>query len=166
MLAVVTPATTDFFADQTAIVIVGTGFDPIVSNNTITFNEGVGTIVAATTTAITVEFSTPPEGGDLTAVVVSAGISSGTPVQVATVVPVVTPSSENLLANATTLTILGSGFDTTFGNNSVSFNNGAIGTVTASTANSLTVTLGTPPTTAGDLTVEVTTNSVTSAAPI
>ena len=38
---------------------------------------------------------------------------------------------ENLTANASTITIQGFGFDTTAGDNSVTFTNGAVGSVTA-----------------------------------
>lgn len=160
---VVTPGTSNFLADQPAIIIYGSGFDPIVSNNTLQFNEGaVGTVVAATETSLTVEFSTPPEAGSLTAVVISDTENSGTAVQVATVVPVITSSTAGISANATELTILGTGFDDTVGNNSVTFSNGAVGTVTASTRTSLTVSIDTAPSVAGSLTATVTTNGVSS----
>ena len=42
--------------------------------------------------------------------------------------PVVTSSTASLAANATTLTINGFGFDTTAANNTVVFNDGAVGT--------------------------------------
>ena len=51
----------------------------------------------------------------------------------ATVPPVVTESTADLAANATMLTIDGFGFDATAGNNTVVFNDGAVGTVTAAT---------------------------------
>ena len=51
--------------------------------------------------------------------VTTDGVSSGTAVQVATVTPVVTSSTANLAANATSLTINGYGFDTTAGHNTV-----------------------------------------------
>src|SRR5204863_3525203 len=101
-----------------------------------------------------------------TAVVVTNGVSSGTAVQVATVNPAVTSSTFSLAASSTTLTINGFGFDTTAGNNTVTFNNGAVGTVTAATATSLTVTFSTKPTTAGSLTAVVTSNSVVSGAAV
>ncbi len=51
----------------------------------------------------------------------------------------------HLAANATTITINGFGFDPTAGNNTVTFNDGAVGTVTTATATSLTVTFSTKP---------------------
>ena len=48
--------------------------------------------------------------------------------------PAVTSSSANLAGNATTLTINGFGFDPTAANNSVTFNDGTMGTVIAATA--------------------------------
>ncbi len=159
-------ATTSIFPDVPAIVITGSGFDPIVSNNTVSLNNGAaGTVTSATDTQLTVEFSTPPiEAGVLTAVVATTTENSGSAVQVATVVPVITASTANLAANATTMTIAGSGFDTTVANNTVAFNNGAVGTVTNATGTLLTVSLTTGPTAAGPLTATVTTNSVASTA--
>ncbi len=96
--------------------------------------------------------------------VTTDSVSSGTAVQVATVTPVVTSSTASLAANATTFTINGFGFDPTAANNTVVFNDGAVGTVTAATATSLTVTFSTEPTTAGSLTAVVTTDNVSSGA--
>src|SRR5262249_55445795 len=56
-------------------------------------------------------------------------------------IPTVNSSTATLAADATQLIITGSGFDhTTPGNNVVTFNNGATGTVTAATYTQLTVT--------------------------
>ena len=68
-----------------------------------------------------------------------------------------------LAANTNTVTIQGSGFDTTPGNNLVTFNSasGAAGVVTGATATSLTVTFTAVPT-AGSLTAIVTTDGVAS----
>ena len=84
-------------------------------------------------------FSTKPTtAGSLTAVVTTDSVSSGAAVQVAHAsTPVVTSSTANLAANAATLTINGFGFDTTAANNTVIFNDGAVGTVTAATATAL-----------------------------
>ena len=155
-------------ADATTLTITGQGFDPTAANNTVTFNNGaVGNVSAATATSLTVTLTTgPTAAGSLTAIVTVNTLTSGTAVQVATVIPVVTTSSADLLASAATLTISGSGFDTTAANNLVTFNNSAVGTVTAATATSLTVTFSTKPASADDLTVVVTTNSASSGAPI
>src|SRR5204863_480728 len=104
----------------------------------------------------------PTTAGNLTGVVSTNSVSSGAPVQVATVTPVVTSSAANLAANATAVTINGFGFDSTASNNTIVFNDGAVGTVTAATATSLTVTFSTKPATAVSLTAVVTTDSVSS----
>lgn len=168
MTVVVTPATTSILPDVTAIVIQGSGFDPIVSNDTVTFNDGaIGTVTAATDTQLTVEFATPPSAaGPLTAIVATATEDSGTAVQVATVIPKVTASTVTLPADSNTVIINGSGFSSTLLNNTVDFNNDAVGTVTAATSTSLTVTLSVLPTTAGPLTAVVTTNGEASSAPV
>jgi hypothetical protein len=151
-------------AGATTLTITGVGFDATAAHNTVTLSNGaVGTVTVATTTSLTVTFSTKPTSlGNLTAVVTTDSASSGAPVQVATVVPGVTSSTASLPINGTTLTINGFGFDTTAGNNTVVFNNGAVGTVTAATATSLTVTLTTPPTAVGSLTAVVTTDGASS----
>src|SRR5262249_51878965 len=117
-------------------------------------------------TSMTVTFSTKPQtAGNLTAMVTTDGASNGSMVQVATVTPVVTSSLANLSANAGTITISGFGFDP-IANNSVTFNDGAIGTVSGASATSLTVTFSTKPTTAGSLTAVVTTDSQSSGAAV
>jgi hypothetical protein len=162
----VTLATTSLSASETEVVINGSGFDPIVSNNSVTLNRGaVGVVTAATATSLTVTFTTEPSSaGNLTAVVTSNSVSSGSPVQVATVIPDVISNSATIGANATTLLIDGDGFDTTASNNTVTFNNGAVGTVASATATQLTVTLTTAPTTAGALDATVLTNGASGTA--
>lgn len=84
----------------------------------------------------------------------------------APIAPVVTSSTAVLPGNATTLTINGANFDPVAANNTVVLSNGAVGTVTAATATSLTVTISTPPTSSGALTAIVTTNGVSSGAAV
>lgn len=81
-------------------------------------------------------------------------------------VPSVT-SSANLIAQAaTTITINGTSFSSTPGENTVAFNLGAVGTVTAATSQTLTVTFTTGPTTGGALTAVVTTLGISSGDPV
>ncbi|MBS0267328.1 MAG: Ig-like domain repeat protein [Planctomycetes bacterium] len=80
--------------------------------------------------------------------------------------PVVTAKTTSLAANAVSLVIQGNGFDLTPANNTVVFNNGAVGTVTTATLTSLTVTFSTGPLTAGSLTALVTTNSQSNGAAV
>ncbi len=161
---VVTASTANLAASATQIAIKGLGFDPAAANNTVTFNDGaVGTVMTASPTALTVTFSTRPiTAGSLTAVVTTDKQSSGAAVQVATVTPVVTASTAQLPASATQITINGLGFDPTAANNTVTFNDGAAGTVTKASPTSLAVTLTTKPTTSGSLTAVVTTDKISS----
>ncbi len=162
---VVTSSTAAWAFNGTNIVISGFGFDPVAANNTVVFNNGaVGTVTSATKTSLTVTFATKPTNlGSLTAIVTTNTLTSGSATQVAVVAPAVATATASLAANANTITISGAGFSTTAGNNTVVFNNGAVGTVTAATATSLTVTFSTKPTTAGPLTAVVTTNGFPSA---
>ena len=137
-----------------SVTIIGLGFDTgTFSNNSVTFNDGAvaGSVTGATATTLTVALgSAPTTAGSLTAVVTTDGVASGSAIQVGTVKPAVTSSVAGLAANASTLSITGSGFDPTIGNDNITFNDGAVGTVTAATPTSLTVALGTDPTSAGN----------------
>ena len=83
------------------------------------------------------------------------------------VAPTVAASTASFGPTATTITITGTGFDTTtLANNTVTFNDGSVGTVTAATATSLTVTFNTSPTIPGGLTAVVTTDGISSGAPV
>lgn len=79
---------------------------------------------------------------------------------------VVTANTASLPAAVTSLVIAGTGFDPVADRNSVAFNLAAVGTVTAATGQSLTVTLSTKPTAIGALTAVVTTNGVSSGAAV
>jgi hypothetical protein len=165
---VVTLTSTNLPVDSTTVMITGLGFDPVAVNNTVVFNEGaVGTVTVASATSLTVTLSTQPTtAGSLTAIVTTDGVDSGAAVQVALVAPVVTATTTNLPIDATSVTITGLGFDSVAANNTVVFNDGAVGTVTTATATSLTVTFSTQPTAAGSLTAIVTTNGQSSGAAV
>lgn len=155
----VTSSTTAFAANATTLVITGTGFDPRIANDSVMFSSGAATITAATTTQLTLTFSTPPVVGPLTAKVTTNSLSSTT-TQVAAVIPGLNASTANLPASATTLTITGAGFDPAAGNNLVILSSGA-GVVISATATSLTVSYTTKPT-AGLLSALVITDGINS----
>ena len=163
----VTTSTASLGINAPSVVIRGI-FNPVAANNTVTFNDGaVGTVTSASATTLTVTFTTPPTGlGSLTATVTSAGLSTGAPVQVATLVPVVSTAMGVIGLNATTFAINGFGFDPIAANNTVILSNGAIGTVTSATPTQLTVTLTKLPTGTGLLTAVVTTDGQTSGVPV
>ncbi len=165
---VVTQSTANLTANAISITINGFGFDPNMVNDTVTFNDGaIGSVTTASATSLTVTFSTSPvTAGNLTAVVTTDGVPNGTPVQVATVTPVVTSNTTSLPANSSTITINGFGFDTNKANDSVAFNDGAVGSVTTASATSLTVTFSTMPITAGSLTAVVTTDTLSNGAAV
>src|SRR5208282_2951820 len=161
---------TDYAANTPAILITGSGFSPIVHNDSVTLNSVNGgtvgcTVTAATATALIVDLTAVPTAGPLTAVVTSNGVSSGSAVTVATIAPVVTSSTVSLNASAGTLTINGYGFDsTTPSENTVTFNGAAVaGTVTVNPSGTvLTVPFTTAPT-AGVLEATVSTDGVADA---
>ncbi|MBI3408028.1 MAG: Ig-like domain repeat protein [Planctomycetes bacterium] len=163
VVPVVTPNTANLPANATTLIIQGTGFDAATpGNNVVTFSGGVaGTVTASSFTSLTVTGLSGLIAGPLSATVTTDGVSSGAPVQVATVTPVVTASTAQLLNTLPTVTINGFGFDSTPANNTVVFNLGAVGTVTAATANQVTVTFSSQPS-PGALTAIVTSNGVSS----
>jgi hypothetical protein len=86
---VVTASTANQYISATTIVISGFDFDPTPGNNIVVLSSGaVGNVTVSSATSLTVTFTTAPTSlGNLTAVVTTDGISSGSPVQVATVIP-------------------------------------------------------------------------------
>ncbi len=151
--------------DQNAptITIAGSNFSATPANNTVAFNLGAtGTVTAATASQLTVTFNTLPTAlGALNAAVTVTGLgNSGTPVQVANVVvaaaPTVARSTATRAQADPTITIIGTNFSPTPGNNTVTFNLGAVGTVTAATPTRLTVAFSTRPTGLGTLEAVVT----------
>ena len=85
-LTTVTPATANLPANAASLVIHGTGFSTTPGNNTVTFSGvAMGTVTSATATQLTVTNLSGLQAGSLTAIVTASGVSSGVPVQVATV---------------------------------------------------------------------------------
>lgn len=165
----VTTNTANLAQSATQLIIAGTDFSTTAANNTVVLSSGTATVTIATATQLTCTLGGSLSLGSLTAVVTSNGGDSGVPVQVATVIPppTVTVSTANLLINAPTITIAGTNFNaTTPGDNTVAFNNGAVGTVTAATATQLTVTFSTQPAAVGSLTASVTNSDGSSGAPV
>jgi hypothetical protein len=165
VMPVVTMSTANINANGGTMTIFGSNFSQIPGNNLVSFNDGaIGTVTFSGTNFLTVTFSTKPQtAGPLTVVVTTNGVSSGAAVQVATVVPVLAPPNPvpTISHTATSITISGFGFDPVAANNTVIFNLGALGHVTAATATSLTIVFDTPPT-AGSLTLIVITDGVSS----
>lgn len=87
---VVTPNNANVCQDATTLTIAGSCFDPIALNNTVTFNLGaIGFVTSATSTSLTVQFTTlPTSTGTFTAVVNNGNGPSndGVPAQVATII--------------------------------------------------------------------------------
>ena len=84
---VVTPSSASLDVASPTLVISGANFDPSAAGNVVTLGSGAtGTVTAASSTSLTITFSTQPSAGALSASVTSFGRSSGAPVQVANVV--------------------------------------------------------------------------------
>ena len=112
-------STANLAINATTLAIDGTGFDTTAGNNTVAFNLGAaGTVTSATANQLIINVTTPPSTtGSLTAVVTTNSQSSGSAVQVATVVlatqvtlvVVPTPSSINVNGSSSLSTTGGSG---------------------------------------------------------
>jgi uncharacterized delta-60 repeat protein len=103
----VTASTANLASNAPSLTINGAGFSTTPGNNTVAFTPaGTGTVTAATATSLTVTSLSGLTTGALNAVVTTNGQSSGTAVQVATVVIASSPPSGanksiNLAAGAT-----------------------------------------------------------------
>jgi hypothetical protein len=154
---IVTPSSAGLAVGSTTLVINGFNFDPTAAGNMVILSSGAGSVTAATATQLTVSLSQAPSLGALTAVVTSFGLSSGSPVQVANVVPAPTvslSSASRAVNSPTTLVIAGTGFDSTAAGNQVVLSSGAF-TVASATSTSLTLTFTQAPN-LGSLTAVVT----------
>jgi len=88
IVPVVTVSTTDLAANATSLIINGSGFSTTAASNVVTFPDGgTGIVTSATATQLTVTGLSNLTAGDLTVLVTSNGVSNGTVVQVATVLP-------------------------------------------------------------------------------
>jgi uncharacterized delta-60 repeat protein len=80
-------STAELLSTATKMTITGTNFNTTPGNNSVAFTPtGTGTVTAATETSLTVSSLSGLTLGALNAVVTTDGLSSGPPVQVATVV--------------------------------------------------------------------------------
>jgi hypothetical protein len=139
-------STANLAASSTTLTITGAGFDATTpGNNLVILSSGAGLVTNSTATSLTVTYTTKPTAGLLSALVVTDGASNGSLTPVATVVPIVTASTANVLVTATTLIITGIGFDPIASHDLVALSSGS-GIVTAATATQLTVTFSSPPT--------------------
>ena len=147
----ITTSTANLSQSASSLVIQGTNFDPTGTNvlsltDSAIANVPYASIVVNSATQITVNFSSSISiTGALYAEVVTDGQQSNR-AQVATVVastaPTITQSSAAIAANATTLTINGTGFSTTASGNQVELSSGNVTNVTVNgTGTQLTVTL-------------------------
>jgi RNase P/RNase MRP subunit p29 len=131
------------------LTIRGTGFDPTNLTNKVRLSGGAtGVVTSATATTLTVTVrNLPAAGTQLKATVTAFSGTSGAAVTVARIVrnPTVQSSTDQMALSSKTITIRGSGFDPSYKNNLVTFNLGAVGSVTSATKNTLVVKFTTPP---------------------
>lgn len=156
--------TTAITLAATIVTITGDNFDVTLGNNTVVLSGGAtGTVVGASTTTLWVSVS-GLVAGILTAVVTTNTLTSGAPVQVATVGagPTITLNMAPRADNAPFIIIRGTGFDTSLGSvNSVALSSGTVASISVDSSTQIMVTFGTQPS-ATPLTAVVTVNGVAS----
>ncbi len=163
----VKPTAQTLAANAPQLVINGSGFSTIASDNSVKLSSGAAKVSTSTLTSLTLTFTQTPQVGSLFATVISNGLP-GANTQVATVVPASTPfitqNQDVVTTSATTLVIQGGGFDTNpGGNNLVMLSSGTVSKVTVDSPIQMTVTLAFGPgTKPGPLTATVTVDGVAS----
>jgi uncharacterized delta-60 repeat protein len=150
-------------AGGTSVTITGSNFTGTTS---VTFGGIPATsFTVDSPTQITATIPPHPAGMVDVRVAKPEGIGTGTVLFTYVQPPTVTASTSRLPNNATLLTIIGTGFSTTPGENTVTFTPTGSGTVTNSTATTVTVT-GISGLSLGALNAVVTTNGISSDAPV
>jgi hypothetical protein len=143
----------------TGFVIYGNYFDATFANNTVALSpSGTATVTAATATSLTMTLA-GITAGPVYAIVTTNSITSGSPVQVATIAdgPTITANTAKLAKNATILNITGTGFSPVASENTIALSPTGTALVQSSTATTLRVYL-TSSIAVGSLTAIVTVN--------
>jgi hypothetical protein len=146
---------------SSSLTITGTGFDTTAANNTVKFGTTAATVTAATATSLTVTVPAAISGTQNVTVTVGGQTNAGTHNYAVT--PSITSLSATSGVSGDSITLNGTGFDTTPANNTVKFGT-TPATVTAATATSLTVTVPTAVSGAQNVTVQVGTQTSASSA--
>ncbi|MEQ9591229.1 MAG: IPT/TIG domain-containing protein [Cyclobacteriaceae bacterium] len=123
---------------QTTIVITGTNFSPVPSENIVKFSDNrIATVSASTTTSITTKVPFSTTSGKITVTVAGETATSATDF---TLIPTLSVSgfAPTLGVIGASITITGNGFSTVPSENEVKFN-GTTATVSAATLTQLTV---------------------------
>lgn len=146
----------------TSVTITGTNFSTTPANNAVSFfNNKPATVTSSTATSISTTVPTGTTTGKISITVNCVTVQSTTDFTIgAALPPTITSFTPTTGSAGITVTITGTNFSTTPGNNTVRFN-GTVATVTESTATSITTTVPAGATT-GKITVEIAGNTATS----
>lgn len=143
----------------TTLTINGSGFSTVIGNNTVRFGTTTATINSASATQLQVVVPPGISGSQPVTVQVGSVTSNSSPFAV---VPSITTLSASTGSTSDSITITGTGFSATAGDNTVRFGTVA-GTVTAASTTSLTVTVTEAPAGAANATVQVGTQTSSAA---
>jgi YD repeat-containing protein len=134
----VTPSTAPV---GTTVTIWGSGFSTAPSQNTVSFNGTAATVTSATTTQLVTTVPAGATSGSITVTTGAGSANSPTPFTVSAITtPTITGISPTIGPAGTALTITGTSFDTTTGNNKVRIN-GTLGLISSVTGTSIATTV-------------------------
>lgn len=135
---------------DTTVTIAGTNFDTTAANNTVTFNGTTAVVTSSTSTEIV---TTVPSGATTGPISVTVNGETATTSSNFIIIPSITSTAPSSGSVGSTVTIIGTGFDPTKANDTVSFNGTeAVVTSAASTWIVTTVPSGA---TSGQITITV-----------
>src|SRR5579859_5624668 len=125
------------------VTITGTGFSASASQNSVSFNGVLATVTSATPNQIVTSVPAGATTGPLTVTSPLGSTTSASAFHVgpATGAPVINGFTPAVGSAGATITISGSNFDASPGNNHLRFNDVANGVVTASTSTTITATV-------------------------
>ncbi|MCW2526794.1 MAG: Filamin-C, partial [Pseudonocardiales bacterium] len=129
-------------AKDTTVTILGQGFDPTLTGNTVMFGTVAATVGAATARHLVVRVPAGAATAEITVVTPTATLTSTRQFRVPPPGPVITAFDPRVVTAGATITITGQNFLARRDHNSVSLN-GLDAVVTAATTTSLTVTVPT-----------------------
>jgi len=130
-------------AAGTQLIIDGTGFSTTPGDNVVSFNGVAATVIAASQTQLIVLVPPGATSGEVSVHTGAATVNSPAPFNVTSGAsgPTITGFSPTLAAAGATLTIAGTGFDSSVSNDKVQIGNGPWGASTSATATNLVARL-------------------------
>lgn len=121
----------------TVVTIFGSGFSTTASQNSITFNQAAATIISASATQIVASVPAGATTGVISLSTPAGSTSSTVPFTVGLLAPTITGFTPSVGVVGTSVTITGSNYQETVGNNRIAFNNHFTGVASATSTSIL-----------------------------